>query len=85
MKVIFVSATKINENTTNTLKLLFFIINLHSVTSNRISTYRKLNLPLTSSIYFVFLPLEIQKKDSNRPKYTTRLLILSEKKRPTNL
>ena len=60
MKVIFVSATKIGENTTNILKLLFFIINLHSVTSNQISTYRKLNLSLTSSIYFVFLPLEMQ-------------------------
>ena len=41
---------------------MFFIINLHSVTSNQISTYRNLNLPLTSSIYFVFLPLEMQKK-----------------------
>ena len=55
------SVTKIGENTTNILKLLFFIINLHSVTSNQISTYRKLNLPLTSSIYFVFLTLEMQK------------------------
>ena len=61
-KVIFVSASKIGENRTNILKLLFFIINLHSVTSNQISTYRKLNLPLTSSIYFDFLPLEMQKK-----------------------
>ena len=56
------SVTKIGEYTTNILKLLFFVINLHSVTSNQISTYRKLNLPLTSSIYFVFLPLEIQKR-----------------------
>ena len=62
MKFNFVSSTKIGENTTNILKLLFFTINLHSVTSNQISTYRKLNLPLTSSIYFVLLPLEIQKK-----------------------
>ena len=62
MKVIFVSATKKGKNTTNILKLLFFIINLHSVTSNQISTYRKLNLLLTSSIYFVFLSLEMQKK-----------------------
>ena len=54
------SATKITGNTTNILKLLFFIINLHCVTS--ISTYRKLNLPLTSNIYFVFLPPEIQKR-----------------------
>ena len=43
-------------------QLLFFTINLHFVTSNQISTYRKLNLPLTSSIYFVFLPLEMQKR-----------------------
>ena len=56
------SATKIGENTTNISKLLFFTINLHFVTSNQISTYRKLNLPLTSSIYFVFLPLEMQKR-----------------------
>ena len=56
------STTKIGENTTNILKPLFFVINLHSVTSNQIPTYRKLNLPLTSSIYFVFWPLEMQKK-----------------------
>ena len=56
------SATKIGENTTNISKLLFFTINVHFVTLNQISTYRKLNLPLTSSIYFVFLPLEMQKR-----------------------
>ena len=61
-KVIFVSVTKIGENTTKISKLLFFTINLHFVTSNQISTYRKLNLSLTSSIYFVFLPLEMQKR-----------------------
>ena len=55
------SATKIGENTTNILKLPIFIINLHFVASNQIFTYRKLNLSLTSSIYFVFLPLEMQK------------------------
>ena len=33
-KVIFVSATKIDENTTNISKLLFFTINLLFVTSN---------------------------------------------------
>ena len=41
-------------------KLLFFTINLHFVTSNQIPTFRKRNLPLSSSIYLVFLPLEIQ-------------------------
>ena len=56
------STTKIGENTTNISKLLFFTINLHFITSNQISTYRKINLPLTSSIYFVFLPLEMQKR-----------------------
>ena len=55
------SATKIGENTTNILKLPIFIINLHFVASDQIFTYRKLNLSLTSSIYFVFLPLEMQK------------------------
>ena len=56
------SATKICENTTNISKLLFFTINLHFVRSNQISPYWKLNLPLSSSIYFVFLPLEMQKR-----------------------
>ena len=56
------SATKIGENTSNISKLLFFTINSHFLTSNEISTYRKLNLSLTSSIYFVFLPLEMQKR-----------------------
>ena len=56
------STTNIGENTTNISKLLFFKINLHFVTSNQISTFRKLNLILSSSIYFVFLPLEMQKR-----------------------
>ena len=55
------SATKIGESATNILQLMFFPINLHFVKSNK-STYRKLNLPFTSSIYFVFLPLEMQKR-----------------------
>ena len=53
------SATKIGENSQH-FKLLFFTINLHFVTSNRIPKYRKPNLHLTSSIYLVFLPLEMQ-------------------------
>ena len=53
---------KIDENTTNISKLLFFTIHLHFVILNQISTYRKLNLPLRSSIYFVFLPLEMQER-----------------------
>ena len=34
-------------------KLLFFTINLYFVISGQVSTYRKLNLPLTSIIYLV--------------------------------
>ena len=56
------STTKIGENTSNISKLLFFTLNLNFAGSNQISTYRKLHLPLTSSIYFVFLPLEMQKR-----------------------
>ena len=81
MKIIFMSATKIDESTTNILKLMFLTMNLHFVKSNQISTYIKLNLPLTSSIYFVFLPLEMQ-KNSNRPKYTTRFLICLKRSSP---
>ena len=56
------SATKIGENTTNILKLLFFTMNLHFVTSNQLSTFRKLNLSLISCVYFAFFPLEMQKR-----------------------
>ena len=42
-------------------QLLFFTIDLHFVTSNQMCTYRKLNLPITCSIYLVFLPLEMQR------------------------
>ena len=54
-KVIYVSATKIGKNTTNILKLLFFIINLDFLTSKQISTYRKLKL-------VVFLTTEMQER-----------------------
>ena len=43
-------------------KLLFFTVKLLFVTPSQISTYRKLNLSLTSSIYLVFLTLEMQRK-----------------------
>ena len=39
MKVNSVSDTKIGENATNILKLLFFKINLHFVKSKKNSTY----------------------------------------------
>ena len=56
------SGTIIGGNTTNILKLLLFTINLDFLTSNQISPNRKPNLSLTSSIYFVCLPLEMHKK-----------------------
>ena len=42
------------------LKETYFTVNIEFVTSNQIPTYRKSNLPLTSSIYLVFFPLEMQ-------------------------
>ena len=69
MKLIFVSATKIGENTNSILKLLSFTINLHFVTSNQISTYRKLNLSLTGSIYFVFLHIELEERHEQTKVY----------------
>ena len=52
---------KIGESTTKILKLLFFTINLDFI--------GKLIWPLTSSIYFVFLPLRHE-----QTKYTTCFL-----------
>ena len=58
-------------------KLLFFTINLHFVTSDQVSTYRKQNLPLTSIIYLVQSSFPYKcKKDSNRPKLLDTLLFL---------
>ena len=45
------STAEIGQNTTNILKLLFFTMNLHLVTTNQLSTYRKLNFPLKSNIF----------------------------------
>ena len=45
------------------VQLLFLKINLHFVTSNQISTYRKLNLSLINGIYlFSFLSSRNAKK-----------------------
>ena len=50
---------------------MFFTINLHFIPSNKIYTYRKLNLSLTNSIYLVFLPLEMQRKLTQTKVYHT--------------
>ena len=65
---------------TNILKLLFFTINLHFVTSNQIST----NFPLISSIYFVFVPVEIHKRLKKTKVYHV-FSYFSGKKPPTDL
>ena len=49
-KVIFVSATKIGENTTNIS--LFFAMHLHFITSNQISTYKRLNIYKSQAAFF---------------------------------
>ena len=75
------STTKISERTTNIFKLLFFFaIILHFVEANQISTYRKLNLPLTSSIYFVFFSSRNAKK-TQTDQSTSLLFLLCLKKR----
>ena len=61
-------------------KMLFFKTNLHFVTSNHISTYRKLNLLLASSAYLVFLPLEMQRRLQSIPQV---LLICLKRNDPT--
>ena len=83
-KVVFVSVTNIGENTTKILKLLFFIINVHSATSNQISTHKKLNFVSYKQYVFHLLTSRNAKKESNRPEYIVRFLTLSEKKRLTN-
>ena len=69
------SATKKGDNTTDILNCCFFAVNLHFVTSNQISTYRKLDLSLTNSVYLVFLPLETQ-KGLEQTKVSTRFFTL---------
>ena len=65
----FCTCHKSNRKHNQHLQLLFFKINLHSGTSNQISTYGKPNLLLINSNYLVFFSLEIQKRfmDSCRP------------------
>ena len=79
-KFIFVSTTKIGENTTNISKLLFFTtINLHFVTSNQITTFRRLNLSPSSSIYFVFVT-SINAKKTQKDQSMPRVFLLCLKR-----
>ena len=56
--------------------MLFFTINLHFVKSNQISAYRKPNLPLTRSIYLVFLSLQMQGRLKQTKIYHTFFLFV---------
>ena len=50
--------------------------------SNQLSTYRTLNLPLTSSIYLVFLSLEMQRRPKQAKVYHTSFLLCLERNGP---
>ena len=57
-------------------KLLFFTRDFHPITSNQISTFRKLNLPFSQAV-FLFLPLEMQRRlKQTRVYYMLSLLCL---------
>ena len=58
-------------------------MNLYFVKSKQVFTYRKQNLPLTSSIYFIFLALKMQKRLKQTKVYHS--FSYSEKKWLTNL
>ena len=64
-------------------KLVFFTINLHFITSDQVSKYRKLTLPLTGIIY-LFDSLRNAQKRFKQTK-VNRYATFSEKKRPTKL
>ena len=81
----FYSATKIVGNTSQNFKLLFFKINLPFVRWNQISPYRKQNLPLTSSIYLVFLPLKMQARLQQTKLYHTFFYFCLKRNDPQTL
>ena len=66
-------------------KLLFFTINLDFITSNQISSCKKLIFVFTSSIYLVALPLEMQRIIKQTKAYHTFFFTLSKNKWPKNL
>ena len=72
-------------DTTNILKLLVITINLHIVNSKQKSTYWELNLALTSSIYFLFLPLEMQKKNQTDQSILLLFLLCLRRSNPQPL
>ena len=69
-------------------ELHFFTIHLCFFTSKKISTNRKLNLPLTNSIYsihLVFVPLEMQRRLKETKIYHTFFLLCLRGKDPENI
>ena len=79
---LFVSTTKIGKNTTNILKLLFFVTFCHIKPNIYI---QKTKFASHKQYLFLLLISRNEKKDFNWPKYTTHFLTFSGKKRPTNL
>ena len=65
------------------LFFFFFTINFHLVTSNQISTCRKLTV--SQAVFNQSSDHQKYKEDLNEAKYTTLFLTLSGKKQPTNL
>ena len=61
-EIIFVSATKVGENTNNILNYYNFNLNSHFGISNQISACRKLNVLLTNSLCLVVFSLEMQRR-----------------------
>ena len=61
---------------------MFFTIKLHFITLNQILTYRKPHLPLTSSIYLVFLPLEMKGRLEQTKVYHTFFLLCLKRNKP---
>ena len=58
------------------------MIKLHFITSNQIPTYRKPHFPLTSSIYLVFLPLEMKRRLKQTKVYYTFFLLYLKRSKP---
>ena len=75
-KLFLCQPQKIDGNTANYSKLLFFTINLHFVTSNQISTFRKLNLPLNQYLFRLLTSRNAKKTQTDQSMLRVFLLCL---------
>ena len=60
-------------------------MNLHFVTWNKISAYKRLSFSLISSIYFIALPLKMQKRLTDQSKVDHTFLICLKRNNPQTL